>query len=46
MDVNFESRYAISTNKAKQMDTDTLRAIFLIESLFEVDKVNLTFVVL
>ena len=42
MNSNFESRYAISPNEAKQMDTATLRSNFLIENLFIADQVNLT----
>ncbi|TCN59571.1 5-dehydro-4-deoxy-D-glucuronate isomerase [Flavobacterium circumlabens] len=42
MNSSFESRYAISPKEAKQMDTETLRTNFLIDNLFEADKVNLT----
>ncbi|CAM4172044.1 5-dehydro-4-deoxy-D-glucuronate isomerase [Flavobacterium weaverense] len=42
MNSNFESRYTISPNEAKQMDTATLRSNFLIENLFIADQVNLT----
>jgi 4-deoxy-L-threo-5-hexosulose-uronate ketol-isomerase len=36
------SRYAVSPNEAKSMDTNTIRENFLIENLFEANKVNLT----
>ena len=42
MNTNFESRYAVSPNEGKQMDTASLRSNFLIEKLFEDDHVNLT----
>lgn len=42
MNTNFESRYAVSPNEGKQMDTASLRSNFLIENLFEDDHVNLT----
>lgn len=42
MENRFESRYAVSPVEAKGMDTATLRSNFLISSLFEADKVNLT----
>ncbi|MEC5166576.1 4-deoxy-L-threo-5-hexosulose-uronate ketol-isomerase [Flavobacterium sp. PL11] len=42
MNTNFESRYAVSPNEAKQMDTASLRSNFLIENLFVDDQVNLT----
>ena len=42
MNTNFESRYAVSPNEGKQMDTASLRSNFLIENLFEDDQVNLT----
>lgn len=42
MKVNFESRYAIGPEEAKQMDTEQLRKNFLIERIFEADSVCLT----
>ena len=42
MNSNFESRYAVSPKEAKQMDTESLRATFLIENLFKEEQVNLT----
>lgn len=42
MENHFESRYAVSPVEAKGMDTATLRDNFLISSIFEADKVNLT----
>jgi 4-deoxy-L-threo-5-hexosulose-uronate ketol-isomerase len=42
MENRFESRYAVSPVEAKGMDTATLRNNFLISSIFEADKVNLT----
>lgn len=42
MENHFESRYAVSPVEAKTMDTTTLRSNFLISSIFEADKVNLT----
>lgn len=42
MNTNFESRYAVSPNEGKQMDTASLRSNFLIENLFQDDQVNLT----
>ena len=42
MKTSFESRYAISPNEAKKMDTAALRQNFLMESLFEADAVKLT----
>lgn len=42
MENRFESRYAVSPVEAKGMDTATLRNNFLIGSIFEADKVNLT----
>jgi len=38
----FESRYAQSPKEVKQMDTASLRENFLIENVFEANKVNLT----
>ncbi|SHG14290.1 4-deoxy-L-threo-5-hexosulose-uronate ketol-isomerase [Flavobacterium fluvii] len=42
MNSNFESRFAVSPNEVKQMNTEALRENFLIESLFNQNKVNLT----
>ena len=42
MENRFESRYAVSPVEAKGMDTAALRSNFLISSIFEADKVNLT----
>lgn len=42
MNFNFESRFAVSPNEAKQMNTETLRENFLIETLFNQDEVRLT----
>ena len=41
MKSNFESRYAVSPQETKRMTTDELRQNFLIEKVFEGDKVNL-----
>ncbi|HSV09481.1 MAG TPA: 5-dehydro-4-deoxy-D-glucuronate isomerase, partial [Hanamia sp.] len=38
---NFESRYAVSPQETKRMTTEELRKNFLIENIFEADKVNL-----
>jgi 4-deoxy-L-threo-5-hexosulose-uronate ketol-isomerase len=42
MNTNFESRFAVSPKEAKQMDTETLRENFLIETVFSADEVRLT----
>lgn len=42
MSNTFESRYAVSSNEVKQMDTSLLRTNFLIDNLFESDVINLT----
>ena len=42
MENRFESRYAVSPVEAKAMDTTALRSNFLISSVFEANKVNLT----
>lgn len=42
MENRFESRYAVSPNEAKTMDTTTLRKNFLISSVFEANQINLT----
>jgi 4-deoxy-L-threo-5-hexosulose-uronate ketol-isomerase len=42
MNSNFESRFAVSPKEAKQMNTETLRENFLIETLFIADEVKLT----
>lgn len=41
MDSNFESRFAVSPNEAKQMNTEAIRENFLIENLFNQDEVKL-----
>jgi 4-deoxy-L-threo-5-hexosulose-uronate ketol-isomerase len=41
MKSNFESRYAASPQETKRMTTDELRQNFLMEKVFEGDKVNL-----
>ena len=41
MNSNFESRFAVSPNEAKQMNTEALRENFLIENLFNSDEVKL-----
>jgi 4-deoxy-L-threo-5-hexosulose-uronate ketol-isomerase len=41
MKSNFESRYAVSPQETKRMTTDELRQNFLMEKVFEGDKVNL-----
>jgi len=41
MKSNFETRYAASPQETKRMTTDELRKNFLIEKIFEADKVNL-----
>jgi 4-deoxy-L-threo-5-hexosulose-uronate ketol-isomerase len=42
MSNTFDSRYAVSPNEVKQMDTSLLRTNFLIENLFQSDVINLT----
>jgi 4-deoxy-L-threo-5-hexosulose-uronate ketol-isomerase len=42
MSNTFDSRYAVSPNEVKHMDTSLLRTNFLIENLFESDAINLT----
>jgi 4-deoxy-L-threo-5-hexosulose-uronate ketol-isomerase len=42
MNYNFESRFAVSPKEAKQMDTESLRENFLIETVFKAEEVNLT----
>jgi 4-deoxy-L-threo-5-hexosulose-uronate ketol-isomerase len=42
MSNSLESRFAVSPNEVKQMDTDLLRKNFLIDKLFEQDTINLT----
>lgn len=41
MKSNFESRYAVSPQETKRMTTDELRQNYLIERVFEADKINL-----
>lgn len=43
MDINYETRYASSPAAVKQLDTTELRNEFLIENLFESDKINLVY---
>jgi len=43
MSTTYETRYASSPAETKQMDTDALRNNFLIEKLFEEDKINLVY---
>lgn len=42
MQTFFESRFALSPNEGKQLDTQALRDNFLIEKLFEADAIRLT----
>lgn len=42
MEINFNSRFAISPEEVKQMNTAQLREHFLIENIFEAGKVHLT----
>ena len=42
MNSNFESRFAVSPKEAKQMNTETLRENFLIETVFSAEEVRLT----
>lgn len=42
MKFEFESRYALSPNEVKKMDTEQLRRNFLIEKIFEEDSLLLT----
>jgi len=41
MNTNFESRFAVSPKEAKQMNTEELRASFLIDNIFSADEVKL-----
>lgn len=43
MATTYETRYASSPNETKQMDTKTLRQNFLIEKLFEENKIHLVY---
>ncbi|WP_298551501.1 5-dehydro-4-deoxy-D-glucuronate isomerase [uncultured Algibacter sp.] len=43
MNTNYETRYASSPQGVKQYDTNQLREEFLIENLFESDKINLVY---
>ncbi|WP_333866744.1 5-dehydro-4-deoxy-D-glucuronate isomerase [Sphingobacterium sp.] len=43
MSVNFESRYAIGPKEYKTLDTQGLRENFLIEKVFEADKINFVY---
>jgi len=42
MNINFESRFAVSPREAKQLNTDELRENFLIENIFNANEVKLT----
>ena len=42
MNLNFESRFAVSPKEAKLMNTEELRENFLIENLFIADEIKLT----
>jgi 4-deoxy-L-threo-5-hexosulose-uronate ketol-isomerase len=42
MHIFFESRWAVSPDEMKRMDTEQLRKAFLIEKIFEADTVHLT----
>jgi 4-deoxy-L-threo-5-hexosulose-uronate ketol-isomerase len=42
MQTYFESRFALSPNEGKQLDTQSLRDNFLMEKLFEADAIHLT----
>lgn len=42
MNTNFESRYALSPNEAKQLDTNAIRSNFLISNLFIADAISFT----
>lgn len=43
MNTNYETRYASSPQGVKQYDTTQLREEFLIENLFEADRINLVY---
>ncbi|GEM62992.1 4-deoxy-L-threo-5-hexosulose-uronate ketol-isomerase [Sphingobacterium faecium NBRC 15299] len=43
MKTNYESRYAISPNECKTLDTKSLRENFLIENIFEADQIHFTY---
>lgn len=43
MNINYQTRYAVSPTETKGMDTDSLRNNFLIEGLFEDDSFNLVY---
>lgn len=43
MNMNYETRYATSPIETKEMDTSSLRKNFLIEPLFEDNKINLVY---
>jgi 4-deoxy-L-threo-5-hexosulose-uronate ketol-isomerase len=42
MNINFESRFAVSPREVKQMNTEELRENFLIENIFIADEIKLT----
>src|SRR5690606_41368276 len=43
MNATFENRYAIGPNETKNLDTESLRKNFLIETLFEEDNIHFTY---
>ncbi|WP_026464614.1 5-dehydro-4-deoxy-D-glucuronate isomerase [Adhaeribacter aquaticus] len=43
MNMNYEIRHAIGPREAKAMDTESLRSNFLIETVFEADVINLSY---
>jgi len=43
MNIDYQTRYAVSPVETKGMDTKALRENFLIENLFEGDKINLVY---
>tara|TARA_R110002049_G_scaffold309112_1_gene517296 strand:+ start:6163 stop:6372 length:210 start_codon:yes stop_codon:yes gene_type:complete len=43
MNTNYETRYASSPQGVNKYDTNQLREEFLIENLFEADKINLVY---
>lgn len=43
MTINYENRYAIGQNEAKGFDTQNLRKNFIVEDLFQQDKIKLVY---
>lgn len=43
MTLEYETRYAVGHNEAKSFDTEQVRAAFLIEDLFQTDKIKLVY---